>query len=63
MSSNLQALRKKLISNVANTKKLPMTMMRTNATNCYDRVAHLFASTCTQCFRLELESLVIFRAI
>ena len=58
------ALDKKLISDIANVRKLPMITICADATNCYDRVAHPFASLCAQYFRLDLSYLVVlFRAI
>ena len=58
------ALDKKLISDITNVRKLPMITICANTTNCYDRVAHPFASMCTQYFRVELSYLVVlFRAI
>ena len=58
------ALDKKLISNIANMRKLPMITICADATNCYDRVAHPFASLYIQYFGLELSYLVVlFRAI
>ena len=58
------ALDKKLISDIANMMKLPMITIYTDVTNCYDRVAHPFASLCTQYFGLDLSYLVVlFRAI
>ena len=56
-------LNKKLISDIANARKLP-TIICTDATNCYDRVAHPFASLCVQHFRLEIMFLAaLFRTI
>ena len=41
-----------------------MITIYADATNCYDRVVHLFASLYTQYFRLDLSYLVVlFRAI
>ena len=41
-----------------------MITICTDATNCYDRVAHPFASLCAKYFGLELSYLVVlFRAI
>ena len=58
------ALNKKLISDIANVRKLPMITICADATNCYDRVAHPFASLCAQYFGLEVSYLaVLFRAI
>ena len=58
------ALNKKLIADIANVRKLPSVTICADATNCYDRVAHPFASLCAQCFRLELTYLtILFRAI
>ena len=39
-------LDKKLISDITNVRKLPIITICANATNCYDRVAHPFASLC-----------------
>ena len=58
------ALDKKLIADIANVRKLPMVTICADATNCYDRVAHPFASLCAQYFGLELTYLtVLFQAI
>ena len=58
------ALDKKLIADIANVRKLPMATICADATNCYDRVAHPFASLCAQYFGLELTYLtVLFQAI
>ena len=58
------ALDKKLISDIANVRKLSMITICADATNCYDRVVHLFASLCTQYFGLNLLYLVVlFQAI
>ena len=40
------ALDKKLISDIANVRKLPMITICTDATNYYDIVAHSFSSMC-----------------
>ena len=41
-----------------------MITICTDVTNCYNRVAHLFASMCAQYFGVELSYLVVlFRAI
>ena len=57
-------LNKKLIADIANMRKLPMITICADATNYYDRVAHLFTSLCAQCFILEISCLaVLFRAI
>ena len=57
-------LNKKLIADIANARKHPMITIYTDATNYYDRVAHLFASLCTQYFGLETSYLaVLFRAM
>ena len=53
------ALNKKLITDIVNIYKLPMVTIYTEVANCYDRVAYLFASLCTQYFRLD-ESMKIF---
>ena len=58
------ALDKKLIADIANVRKLLTITICADATNCYDRVAHLFASLCAQYFRLDIMYLaVLFRAI
>ena len=58
------ALDKKLIADIANVRKLPIITICADATNCYDRVAHPFASICAQYFRLDIMYLaVLFRAI
>ena len=45
-------------------RKFPAVTICADATNCYDRVAHSFASLCAQCFRLEISHLaVLFRTI
>ena len=53
------ALDKKLISDIANVRKLLMITIYTDATNCYDRVTYPFASLCAQYFGLDLLYLVI----
>ena len=40
------ALDKKLIADIANVRKLLTITIYANATNCYDQVAHPFASLC-----------------
>ena len=58
------ALDKKLIAYIVNAHKLPTITICADATNCYDQVAHPFASLCAQCFGLETTFLVVlFRAI
>lgn len=58
------ALNKKLIADIANVRKLPTATICADATNCYDRVAHPFASLCAQYFGLEITYLtILFRAI
>ena len=58
------ALNKKLIADIANVWKRPTATICADATNCYDRVAHPFASLCAQYFGLELTYLtILFRAI
>ena len=58
------ALDKKLISDIPNMRKLLMITICADATNCYDKVTHPFASLCAQYFRLNLSYLVVlFRAI
>ena len=44
------ALSKKLIANISNARKLPTVTTCADATNCYNRVAHPYASLCSQCF-------------
>ena len=57
-------LEKKLASGIVNTMKLLAIPIYADATHYYDRVAYLFVSLCTQCFRLEITCLVVlFRAI
>ena len=53
------ALNKKLIADIANVRKLPTVTICADATNCYDRVAHPFASLCAQYFGLEITCLMI----
>ena len=53
------ALNKKLFSDIANVRKLPMITICADATNCYDRVAHPFASMRAQHFGLELSCLIV----
>jgi hypothetical protein len=58
------ALDKKLISDIANMRKLSMITICADATNYYDRVTHPFASLYAQYFELDLSYLVVlFRAI
>ena len=58
------ALSKKLIADVSNTRKLPTVTMCADATYYYDRVAHPYASLCSQYFGLEIfYLLVLFKAI
>ena len=58
------ALSKKLIADIANVRKAPTITVCADATNCYDRVAHLFASLCAQYFGLEITYLtILFQAI
>ena len=58
------ALNKKLIADIANVRKLPTATICADATNCYNRVAHPFASLCAQYFGLEITYLtILFRAI
>ena len=58
------ALDKKLIADIANMRKLLTITICADATNCYDRVAHPFASLCAQYFGLDVMYLaVLFRAI
>ena len=45
-------------------RKLPIITICADTTNCYNRVAHPFASLCAQYFGLDLSYLVVlFRAI
>ena len=58
------ALDKKLISKIVNARKLPIITIYVNATNCYNRVTHLFASLYVQYFGAETIYLaILFRAI
>jgi hypothetical protein len=58
------ALDKKLIVDIANVRKLPTITICYDATNCYNRVAHPFASLCAKYFGLDIMYLaVLFRAI
>ena len=52
-------LDKKLISDIANVRKLPMITICANAANYYDRVAHPFGSLYMQYFGLDLSYLVV----
>ena len=55
---------KKLITDISNTIKLPTATICADATNCYDRVAHPYASLCSQYFGMEIcYLLVLFRTI
>ena len=57
-------LDKKLVADIANVRKLPMITICVDTTNCYDRVAHPFASLCAQYFGLDIACLVVlFRVI
>ena len=57
-------LSKTLIANASIVRKLLAVTICADAANCYDRVAHSFASLCTQYFRLEILCLVVlFRII
>ena len=47
------ALNEKLISDVANVKKLPSVTTHAGATNYFNRVAYPFESLCVQHFRLD----------
>ena len=44
---------KKLIADIANQVKAPSIVISANAINCYDRVAHPFASLTAQHFRVQ----------
>ena len=58
------ALNKKLISDIANVRKLPTKVICTDATNCYNRVEHPFTSLSAQYFGLEvIYLLVLFKII
>ena len=58
------ALSKKLIADISNIRKVPTVTICADATNCYDRVAHYFASLCSQYFGLEIcYLLILFRTI
>ena len=46
------ALSKKLIADASNIRKLPTATICADATNCYDRVAHPYASLYSQYFGL-----------
>ena len=48
------ALNKKLIADISNQIKSPSIVMSADATNCYDRVAHPFASLTAQHFGVQL---------
>ena len=48
------ALNKKLIADISNQIKLPSIIISTDATNCYNRVVHPFASLAAQHFSVEL---------
>ena len=52
-------LRKKLIADISNTRKLPTVTMCADATNCYDRVAHPHTSLCSQYFGMEIYYLLV----
>ena len=57
-------LNKKLIIDIANTKKLLIVIMHADVANYCNRVAYLFASLSTQYFRLYVAYLlVLFRII
>jgi len=47
------ALNKKLIADIANQVKAPSIVISADATNCYDRVAHPFASLTAQHFGVQ----------
>ena len=58
------ALDKKLISDIANVRKLPTITVYADVTNCYNRIAHPFSSLYMQYFGAEITYLaVLFRAI
>lgn len=58
------ALNKKLVSDIANHKKIPIVIFLENATNCYDRIAHQIDSQLYQSFGLGIEYvLLLFRNI
>ena len=55
---------KKLISDIANVRKLPTITICTDVIKCYDKVFHLFTSLYAQYFRAETVYLaVLFRTI
>ena len=57
-------LNKKLILDIASIRKLPTITIYIDATNCYNRVVHLFTSLCTQYFSLDITYLlVLFKII
>ena len=57
-------LSKKLIADTSNIRKLPTVTTCADATNYYDRVAHPYASLCSQYFGMEIcYLLVLFKAI
>ena len=56
------ALNKKLIVDISTIKKVPTVTICAGATNCYDRVAHPYASLCSQYFGLDIcYLLILFR--
>ena len=58
------ALSKKILADISIIRKLHTVTTCVDATNCYDRVAHPYASLCSQYFGLEIcYLLVLFKAI
>ena len=53
------AISKKFIADISNTRKLPTITKCVDATNCYDRVAHTYASLCSQYFVMEICYLIV----
>ena len=53
-------LKKKLISNATNIRKLLKVLIFANTINCYNKVTHLFMSLSTQYFSLEITYFSIF---
>ena len=57
-------MNKKLIANIANQAKSPLVVVSADATNCYDQVAHPFASLTAQHFGIQINYiLVLLKAI
>ena len=53
------ALSKKLIADISNIRKLPTIIRCADATNCYDRVAHPYASLYSQYVSLDICYLLV----